>query len=56
MIARYAKRKLGGRFFRADTVYASPAIYERLEEAGYFTLSGYPPIPCYALQIGSHVP
>ena len=35
VISRYAKRKLGGRFFRADAAYASPAIYERLEEAGY---------------------
>ena len=24
------------RFFRADAAYASPALYERLEEAGYF--------------------
>jgi hypothetical protein len=36
VIARYAGRKLGGRFFRADAAYAIPAIYERLEEAGYF--------------------
>lgn len=36
VIARYAKRQLGGRFFRADAAYASPAIYVRLEEAGYF--------------------
>ena len=36
VIARYAGRKLGGRFFRADAAYASPAIYARLEEAGYF--------------------
>jgi hypothetical protein len=36
VIARYAGRKLGGRFFRADAAYAMPAIYERLEEAGYF--------------------
>jgi len=35
VIARYARRKLGGRFFRADAAYASPAIYARLEEAGY---------------------
>ena len=35
VIARYAGRKLGGRFFRADAAYASPAIYARLEEAGY---------------------
>ena len=36
VIARYAGRKLGGRFLRADAAYASPAIYARLEEAGYF--------------------
>jgi hypothetical protein len=36
VIARYDGRKLGGRFFRADAAYASPAIYARLEEAGYF--------------------
>jgi hypothetical protein len=36
VIARYAGRKLGGRFFRADAAYAMLAIYERLEEAGYF--------------------
>jgi hypothetical protein len=31
VIARYA-----GRFFRADAAYASPAIYARLEQTGYF--------------------
>jgi hypothetical protein len=36
VIARYADRDLGDRFFRADAAYAIPAIYERLEEAGYF--------------------
>jgi hypothetical protein len=36
VIARYADRDLGGRFFRADAAYAIPAIYERLEEVGYF--------------------
>ncbi len=36
VIARYAGRKLGGGFFRADAAYASPAIYARLKEAGYF--------------------
>ena len=36
VIARYAGRNLGGRFFRADAAYAIPALYERLEEAGYF--------------------
>jgi hypothetical protein len=36
VIARYADRNLGGRFFRADAAYATPAIYARLEEAGYF--------------------
>ena len=35
VIARYAGRDLGCRFFRADAAYAIPAIYERLEEAGY---------------------
>jgi hypothetical protein len=35
VIARYAERDLL-RFFRADAAYASPAIYARLEEAGYF--------------------
>ncbi len=35
VIARYAKRDLM-RFFRADAAYANPAIYARLEEAGYF--------------------
>jgi hypothetical protein len=35
VIARYAKRDIL-RFFRADAAYAIPAIYERLEEAGYF--------------------
>jgi len=34
-IARYAKRDLM-RFFRADAAYASPAIYQRLEEVGYY--------------------
>ena len=32
----YAERDLGGRFFRADAAYATPAIYERLEEARFF--------------------
>ena len=35
MIARYARRDLM-RFFRADAALAIPAIYNRLEEAGYF--------------------
>jgi hypothetical protein len=35
VIARSATRDLGGRFFRADAACASPAIYARLEEAGY---------------------
>ena len=35
VIARYAKRDIL-RFFRADAAYARPAIYARLEEAGYF--------------------
>ena len=35
VIARYAGRDML-RFFRADAAYASPAIYARLEEAGYF--------------------
>jgi hypothetical protein len=36
VIARYAGRKLGARFFHADAAYTSPTIYARLEEAGYF--------------------
>ncbi len=36
VIARYAGRDLGGRFFWADAAYAIPAICARLEEAGYF--------------------
>jgi hypothetical protein len=36
VIARYTGRDLGGRFIRADAAYAIPAIYARLEEAGYF--------------------
>jgi hypothetical protein len=36
VIARSAGRNLGGRFFRADAAYAIPALYERLEETGYF--------------------
>ena len=36
MTARYAGRDLGGRFFRAEAAYAIPALYARLEEAGYF--------------------
>ncbi|MBC8270348.1 MAG: IS1380 family transposase [Rhodospirillaceae bacterium] len=36
VITRYAGRNLGGRFFRADAAYAIPALYERLEGAGYF--------------------
>ena len=35
VLARYAKRHLMG-FLRADATFAIPAIYERLEEAGYF--------------------
>jgi len=35
VIARYAKRDIM-RFFRADAAYAIPAIYGRLEEAGYY--------------------
>ena len=35
VIARYARRHLM-RFLRADAAFAIPAIYERLEEAGYF--------------------
>ena len=35
VITRYAERDIM-RFFRADAAYAIPAIYERLEEAGYF--------------------
>ncbi len=34
VIARYAERDIM-RFFRADAAYAMPAIYARLEEAGY---------------------
>ncbi len=37
VIARYAGRDLGGRFFRADAAYAIPAIYMRLESAGSST-------------------
>ena len=36
VIARYAGRNLGGRLFRVDAAYAIRALYERLEEAGYF--------------------
>jgi hypothetical protein len=36
VIARYAGRNLGGRFFRSDAAYANPSIYARLEDAGYF--------------------
>lgn len=36
VIVRYAGRDLGSRFFRADAAYAIPALYERLEKAGYF--------------------
>src|SRR3546814_4879553 len=36
VIARYAGRDLGGRFFRADAAYAIPATYMRLEEARFF--------------------
>ena len=35
VIARYATRDIL-RFFRADAAYAIPAIYARLEQAGYF--------------------
>ena len=35
VIAGYAGRDLL-RFFHADSAYASPAIYARLEEEGYF--------------------
>jgi hypothetical protein len=35
-IARYVDRNLGCRFYRADAAYAIPALYGRLEEAGYF--------------------
>ena len=35
VIARYARRDIM-RFFRADAAFASPAIYARLEDAGYF--------------------
>ena len=35
VIARYAKHYIM-RFFRADVAYAIPALYEQLEEAGYF--------------------
>ena len=35
VIARYATRDIL-RFFRADAAYATPELYERLEEAGYF--------------------
>lgn len=35
VIARYGKRDIM-RFFRSDAAYANPAIYARLEEAGYF--------------------
>lgn len=35
VIVRYAERDIM-RFFRADAAYAIPALYERLEEAGYF--------------------
>ena len=35
VIARYAERDIM-RFFRADAAYAIPALYERLEDAGYF--------------------
>jgi hypothetical protein len=45
VIARYAKRDIM-RFFRANAAYAIPAIYGRLDEAGYFLPSGCPPMPC----------
>ena len=35
VIARYATRDIL-RFFRADAAYATPELYERLEETGYF--------------------
>ena len=35
VIARYAERDIM-RFFRADAAHATPKLYERLEEAGYF--------------------
>ena len=35
VIARHAARDIM-RFFRADAAYAIPAIYDRLEESGYF--------------------
>lgn len=35
VVARYTKRDIL-RFFRADAAYAIPAIYARLEEAGFF--------------------
>ena len=43
VIARYAGRDLRGRFFRADADYANPAIFARLEEAGYFYAIRLPP-------------
>ena len=42
VIAWYADRDIL-RFFHADATYAIPAIYARLEEAGYSTPSGCPP-------------
>lgn len=36
VIARYAGRNLGDHVFRVDAAYANPALYSRLEKAGYF--------------------
>jgi hypothetical protein len=36
VIARYAGRDLGGRFFRADAAYGNSEVCARLEEAGYY--------------------
>lgn len=36
IIARYAGRDPGGRFVQVDAAYAIPAIYEKLDETGYF--------------------
>jgi hypothetical protein len=41
VIARYSERDIM-RFFRADAAYATPELYARLEEAGYFYANRLP--------------
>ncbi len=56
VIARYAGRRLGGRYFRADAACAMPAIYQRPEGAGCFHAIRLPADAVLREQIAHRLP